>query len=322
MVICPDLVMSAMSYHTVHRNGCIARAYWSFVSNYQKENGYLHRRRGQWYLVELASRFPFPSVRGILSKNINWAIRRQQRDGGFLKEDTAASACQVVLAYSRQGMLQDLLTKLRYDPLPLVKSFETPLGLRTRRDVLEENDESLSKHLIKSISDEQLDDGSWKGLIVSTAQAIHNLLDCGLLPDARPVRRGCSWLLKQQRSPRAELFPNTPSIDLPGMFYTNNVSDEVSCFNQLYPEYAKANMDKTCLTLLPIFQTGAALAALCRSGMVDNRCVERGFQDLLQIRGPGGQYYTHHWCACQTKRWINTNKTKFDEKTCPPCLEN
>jgi hypothetical protein len=311
-----------MSYHPVHRNGSIARVYWSFVSNYQKENGYLHRRRGQWYLVELASRFPFAPVREILLKNINWAIRRQQRDGGFQKEDSATSACQVVLAYSRHGMLQDLLSELRYDPLPLIKNLETPLGLRTRREVLEENNEGLSKRLIQSTSNKQLVDGSWGGLIVSTAQAIHDLLDCGSSPDTSSVRRGCSWLLEQQRSPRVELFPNTPSIDLPGMFYTTRMSEEVDCFNQLYPGYAKINRDKTCLTLLPIYQTGVTLSALCRSGMVDNPGVEKGFQDLLQIRGPGGEYYTHHWCACQTKRWINTNKTKFDEKTYPPYLGN
>jgi hypothetical protein len=318
MVRCPDLVMSALSYHPHHRHGNIARAYWSFVAGYQKENGYLHTRSSQWYLIELASRFPFQSTQIILSRNINWAVRRQQGDGGFQKEASAESACQMVLAYSRQGMLQDLLAKLRYDPIPLVESLEAPLGLKTRREALEEreDDHTLSKRLVHSIAGGQLPDGSWEGLIVSTAQAIHDLLDCGLLPEDDPVRNGCSWLLGQQKPPRTGLFPNTPSIDLPGMFYTTQIREEVDSFNDHYPEYAKTRArDKTCLTLLPIFQTGAALAALCRSGLADNPGVERGFQDLLRIRGPGGQYYTDHWCACNTKRWIHTKKPKFDEKT-------
>lgn len=317
MVRCPDLVMSAMSYHPCHRHGNIARAYWSYVAAYQKENGYLHRRRGQWYLIELASRFPFQSIQMILSRNINWAVRRQQRDGGFQKEASAEGACQLVLAYSRHGMLQDLLAKLRYDPMPLVESLEAPLGLKTRREALaeREDDHALSKRLIHSIAGGQLRDGSWGGLIVSTAQAVHDLLDCGLLPEADPVRKACSWLLGQQRPPKTELFPNTPSMDLPGMFYTTKMREEMDSFNDLYPEYAKTARDKTCLTLLPIFQTGAALAALCRSGLPDDPSVKRGLQDLLKIRGPGGQYYTDHWCACNTKRWIHTKKPRFGEKT-------
>lgn len=307
--------MSAMSYHPVHRGGSIARAYWSFVSRYQQDTGYLHRRRGQWYLVELASRFPFPSIREILVRNMDWAARRQRRDGGFQKEDPATSACQVALAYSRHGMYRKLLSRLRYDPLPLVRSLETPLGLRTRREVLQENDENISERLIRRISGEQSPDGSWGGLILRTSGAIHDLLDCGSSPDADRVRTGCSWLLEQQRTPNIDLFPNTPPIDLTGMFYTTRVSAEVDYFNELHPEHAKADGNKSCLTLLPIYQTGAALAALCRSGMSDNPGVERGFHDLLRIRGPGGHYYTDHWCACQAKRWINTNKEKFGSDT-------
>ena len=307
--------MSAMSYHPRHRTGQIAKAYWSFVAGYQKENGHLHRRRGQWYLIELASRFPFQSVREILSRNINWAARRQQRDGGFQKDCSAESACQIVLAYARQGMLEDILAKLRHDPRPLVESLVTPLGLRTRREALAggAEDSDLSERLASDIVDRQLRDGSWEGLVVSTAQAIHDLLDCGLSHTDDRVQMGCAWLLAQQRSPETELFPNTPPIDLPGMFYTNEMPQELDSFNRLYPEYAKE--DKFCLTLLPIFQTGAALAALCRSGLADNPHVDRGFQDLFRIRGPGGKYYTDHWCACQTKRWIRTRKPKFDEGT-------
>jgi hypothetical protein len=309
-----------MSHHARYRRGDIARAYWSFVAGYQKDNGYLHRRRGQWYLIELASRFPFESIRAVLSRNINWSTRRERRDGGFQKEYSATSACQVVLAYSRHGMLQDLLAKLRYDPIPLLGSVETPLGLKTRREthMEREDDDDLSKRFIQAITERQLPDGSWEGLVISTAQAVHDLLDCGLPPESDPVRRGCHWLLEQQRSPRAELFPNTPSIDLPGMFYTFKMREELGRFDELYPEYAQAAGDKSCLALFPIMQTGAALAALCRSGLVDDSGVERGFQDLLQIRGPGGQYYTNHWCACNTKRWIHTKKPKFDGKTCAP----
>ena len=314
---CPDLVMSAMSYHPGHRHGKIARAYWSFVAGYQKENGYLHTRNSQWYLIELASRFPFNSIEMLLSRNTNWAVRRQRRDGGFQKDASEKSACQLVLAYSRHGMLQDFLAKLRYNPVSLVESFEAPLGLRTRREALaeREDDSELSKRLIHSIARGQLRDGSWEGLIVSTAQAVHDLLDCGLLPEADPVRRACSWLMEQQRPPKSELFPNIPPVDLPGMFYTTKIQGEVDSFNDHYPEYAKTAGGKTCLTLLPIFQTGATLAALCRSGLADNPLVKRGFQDLLKIRGPGGQYYTDHWCACNAKRWIHTKKPKFNERT-------
>ena len=316
---CPDLVMSAMSYHPRHRQGKMARAYWSFVAGYQNDNGDLHRMGGQWYLIELASRFRFPYVRDILTKSIPLAVRRQRKDGGFQADYPAESACQVALAYSRHGMLKSLLVELRYDPIPLISSLETPLGVKTRRKALgqqRDDDSEVAKHLVDAIARRQMRNGSWEGLIVATVQALHDLLDCGVSPQSKAVGKACDWLLAQQRPLDKKLFPKARYIfryiDLCGMFYTDCLHEEVEFERIRHPEYRWKTAGKTCLDLLPIYQTGAALGVLCRCGLFDSEGVKRGFNDLLRIRGPRGPNYGHYWCACYVGRWIRKNVVKFD----------
>ena len=102
---CADWAMAAMSYHRRHRNGPVAQAYWDFVSAWQTEKGELHRLGGQWFILELASRFPFESVQDIVKKSLPLAIARQKKDGGFDPLYPAGSACEVVLTYWRHKML-------------------------------------------------------------------------------------------------------------------------------------------------------------------------------------------------------------------------
>jgi len=80
-------------------------------------------------------------------------------------------------------MLEWLLADLRYDPLLLINSLETPLGVKTQREALggprgDEND--LVDRLVRAIILQQRPEGSWEGLVTATAQSIHNLLDCGV----------------------------------------------------------------------------------------------------------------------------------------------
>ncbi len=323
-IICADLVMNAMSYHPRHRQGKVAQAYWSFVADWQKDNGDLHRLGGQWYLIELASRFPFPSVLSILEKSIPLAVHRQRKDGGFQADYPAGSTCQVALAYSRHGMLKSVLAELRYDPIPLINSLKTPLGVKTRWEALgqqRDDDSELAKHLADTIARKQMRDGSWEGLIVATVQAVHDLMDCGVSPQSKAVRKACDWLLAQQRPLDKKLFPKARYIDVCGMFYTDHLHGEVEFERISHPEYRWKTARKTCLDLLPIYQTGAALGALCRCGLFDSQEVKKGFDNLLRIRGPGAYYtrngrlvhrnYTDHWCACNVGRWIRKNVVKF-----------
>ena len=109
-----------MSYHPGYTNGPIAYAYWQFVSDWQTDKGELHRLGGQWFLLELASRFSFKSVRRILERSLPLAVARQKKDGGFDRLYPAGSACEVLLAYSRHQMVDALLGELRYDPRMLI----------------------------------------------------------------------------------------------------------------------------------------------------------------------------------------------------------
>lgn len=321
---CPDLVMSAMSYHPHYRYSRIAQTYWSFVADWQRDNGDLHRMGGQWYLLELASRFNFRSIRDILTKSIPLAVRRQRKDGGFHADYPAGSACQAVLAYSRHGLVNKFLNELPCDPIPLINSLKTPLGVKTRREVFEplEDDNELSRQIVDQIACEQRRDGSWQGLIVATVQAIHDLLDCYVPPQNQAVCKACNWLLAQQQPLNPNIFPKAPPIPLAGMFYTKHPDEEVTFERSRHPEYWWKTKAVTCLELLPIFQTGAALGALCRCGLFDSNQVKKGFDDLLQIRGPGAYYvkktgrllhrnYQDHWCACNVSRWTRNNEVKF-----------
>ena len=62
---------------------------------------------------------------------------------------------------------------------------------------------------------------------------------------------------------------------------------------------------------IAFYTTGAALAALCRCGLYQHPAVVKGFGDLLRLRGPGGKYYTDHWCNCGVARWVRTGAAKF-----------
>lgn len=310
---CPDLVLSAMSYHPRRRRSRTARAYWAFTASWQDARGGLHRRAGQWYLLELASRFSFRSIRKILRASLNLARRGQREHGGFLDAAPGLTACQTVLAYARHGLLDALLSKLPHDPLPLVESFRTPFGVKTRREALgrpRPDDAALADRLAETILADQREDGSWDGLIVATAQSVHDLLDCGV-PAEPALRKACDWLAAQQRPLDLELYPEAPGETLDDLFCAGRPRDETEWERRRHPEFEWKDGPVTCFGLLPIYSSGAALAALCRCGLWDHVVVRRGFRALMKIRGPGGKYYTNYWCACGVGRWLRTGAPKF-----------
>jgi hypothetical protein len=310
---CPDVVMSAMSHHPGHSRGKLARAYWSFTAGWQHADGGLHRLGGQWHLTELASRFRFRSVRTILTRCLPLAARAQRRGGGFQDDCLADSACLVLLAYSRHDMLNQLRAALRVDPLPLVHAQDTPLAIKTRREALaapRADDDRLAARLIESLQAQQRDDGSWDGLIQGTVQGIDDLLDCGAEPRHPAIQKACRWLLAQQRPAAPHLFPNTPPLELTGLFYTDHPEREIAFEATRHPEY-RIQPGQSCFALFPLHQTGAALSALCRCGLFDVPEVRQGFRDLFRLRGPGHRYYTDHWCACNVARWVRTGAKGF-----------
>jgi hypothetical protein len=268
----------------------------------------------QWILLELASRFELPATRQILERSLPLAVKRQRRDGGFHADYAALTASQVVLAFARHGLLERLFDKLPRDPRPLIQDLETPLGLKTRREALgtlSEGDAALACRLEQSVLAQQQADGSWQGLIVATVCAIHSLLDCGLDPAHAAIDRACAWLLAQQRPLDRDLFPQAPGTELDGMFYTAQVENEFAFEKRCHPEYGWRRDRKECLDLLPTYQTGAALSALCRCGHVEVPEVRTGFECLLRVRGPGGVNYEHHWCNCHLGSWLRTGAAQF-----------
>jgi len=304
---CSDIVMSAMSYHPSHSKGRVARGYWDFVAGWQSEKGDLHHLGGQWYTLELASRFRFRSVRRILKQGLPLAARRQRQDGGFQADYPAGSACEVVLAYSRHGMLKELCGTLPHDPVPLIASSRRALAVKTRREALGASRRdlaTLADELVAGIVGRQRSDASWDGLVLATVGAVHDLLDCGLSPQEKRVRKACQWLCAQQKPLDRTVFPRAPRTRLDGMLYADQVSEEVAWEKARHPEYRWRPSGKECLDILPTYQTAAALSALCRCGLVDAPEVRRGFEYLMHIRGPGGRNYTHFWCNCAVNRWL------------------
>jgi hypothetical protein len=318
---CSDMVMHAMSYHPRHRGSAVARAYWAFAAEWQTERGDLHRRGGQWYKVELASRFRFPSVRRILEQSLPLAVRRQKRHGGFRDDRPAVSACQVALAYARWGLLGLLLSELRYDLRPIIQGFDAPMGLVTRHDALgapNPDDEHVAARQAEARRAEQSADGSWQGLIVATTAAIHDLLDCGIPAHDPALCRGCEWLLAQQRAVDRAVFPEAPHDTPGGAFYVDRVEQASAYVRAQHPEFGWQRDRHTCIDLLPTHQTGAALAALCRCGYADAPQVAGGFDYLLSIRGPGGANYEHYWCNCRAGRWLRAGVQPFESKSTSP----
>jgi hypothetical protein len=354
---CHDMVMHAMSYHPRHRRSKPARLFWEFVADWQAGDGGLHRRAGHWNMIELASRFDFACVRRILQKSLGYATRHQRRDGGLDAIDPSGSACRAVLAYGRQGLLKDLLSALPRDPLPLVLSAETPLGIKTRREALNEagahaaanpdsgakvlrprrrlprtgamrstdtcgvdlapvQDKALAARLARQIHRDQDRNGSWHGLITATADAIEDLLDCGVAPGDAAIRKACEWLARQQRCPDDNVFDGVPTTPPHGMFYVADLKGEFAHLARHHPDFPDSG-GTTCLTLLPIYQTAAAVAALCRAGQVESPAVRAGFSALLTLRGPGytrQPRYTDFWCACSARIWVDKDVVRFDKR--------
>jgi hypothetical protein len=308
---CADWAMSAMSYHRHYRNAVIAEAYWQFVSEWQTGKGELHRVGGQWFLLELASRFSFASVLRILEKSFPLAVARQKKDGGFDPLYPAGSACEVILAYSRHQMLDTLLKELKYDPRTLIKRARTPLSLKTRREALFDPDPKLARAVSEKILRKQLPNGSWTNLITATAHAIHGLLDCGLSPKDERVSRACDWLCSCQRPIDKALFPCAPDFPFEGMFYTDRTRREIAFERRCHPEYRWRRPEVECMQILPTYQTGAALSTLCRCGYISKDEVKKGFEYFLTTRGPGGVNYTHHWCNCAVGRWLKKDISQF-----------
>ncbi len=309
--------MSALSYHPRRRRGKTARAFWDFTAEWQRETGELHVAAGYWHLVELASRFPFRSVRMILSRCIPLARARQIPEGGFKAGVPEENACLVALAYARHGLWKSLLSQLRYDPIPSIRSLETPLGLKARREALGEpraSDARLAQHLVDRVLRAQRRDGSWEELILATTAAIHDLLDCGVSAEAAAVRRACDWLLALQRPVDAALFPAAARLELTDMFYTARVREELDFERTRHPAWRWKKRGIKCVELLPIYQTAAAVGALCRCGFGDSDAAKSGFAALMGLRGPGGKYYTNYWCACNAPRWLRTGAPKFDSR--------
>ncbi len=308
---CADWAMSAMSYHSGYRNGAIADAYWQFVSDWQTDKGELHRLGGQWFLLELASRFSFASVRRILERSLPLAVARQKKDGGFDRLYPAGSACEVFLAYSRHQMLDALLSDLRYDSRRLIERDKTPLSVRVRRDVIRDHAPQLARAVSEKILERQRPDGSWSRLITATAHAVHGLLECGLLPNEEPVSRACTWLRAQQRPIDKTLFPAAPELPVEGTFYTARTKQEIAFERRHHPEYRWRRPEVECMQILPTYQTGAALSTLCRCGQMGTPEVTKGFEYFLATRGPGGVNYTHHWCNCAVAKWLRQEAIKF-----------
>ncbi len=126
-------------------------------------------------------------------------------------------------------------------------------------------------------------------------------------------RQGCRRLLAQQRPVDQELFPGAPRVPLGKLFYSERLDEEVEFEAALHPESGwQRKPQVSCIELLPIYLTGAALGALCRCGLSGRPEVSAGFESLLAIRGPGGQYYTDYWCACNVGRWLRAGVSKFD----------
>ncbi|KPK58919.1 MAG: hypothetical protein AMK73_08920, partial [Planctomycetes bacterium SM23_32] len=94
--------------------------------------------------------------------------------------------------------LLPLMGRFRRDPLAPFRAMDGLAGILGRRDLLggmTAEDQAALAAYRRGICDEQLEDGSWAGNVVTTAYSLIRLREAGAAARSRAVRRGVQWLL-------------------------------------------------------------------------------------------------------------------------------
>jgi len=202
----------------------------------------------------------------------------------------------ILRALKHAGMLERVASGkvLKFDPLkPFVQSDDL-YGYLVRRNVTGatlSTDAGLQSRLVRSITGEQKQNGSWSDTVTGTAMQLELLLDLGLSASSPPAKRGATWLLRQyQDSVRGHGGGDRVVAHVNSMFTTASRGAECQSALTLVPE---GDPKGGCFGSLPLIQTGLAIRALVRLGHADDPRVHQSCRSLLDIAVPNPT----RWCG-------------------------
>jgi len=115
--------------------------------------------------------------------------------------------------------MENLLGKLRIDPLNCVLKLQSPIGVYLKREIFKKESKSdlaVKKELCEKTVANQSEDGSWDQLFVLTANNLWNLSLLGYDAQNKSVKAGLEWLLSIQRC---------QYNGYPGFFHSDNRKD-------------------------------------------------------------------------------------------------
>lgn len=200
--------------------------------------------------------------------------------------------------------------RFKYDPLAPLKDVAGRVGLLARKELLggwSKADKAAAAAYRKSLTTEQMADGSWQGSVIHTSCCVIRLLEAGARPTVPAIDRACRWLLS---TPEPTGFPGlflcSPELTAGYNDWRHETGGVWKQFRVPRTFQPKGDFaDNSDLFGIAISREGgchkwslwssaAALEALLRCGYVDHQRVVRAINGLLIKRFGGG---TTIWCA-------------------------
>jgi hypothetical protein len=234
------------------------------------------------------------NARAILEPEIDRLLRTQRPTGMWKIKDCRRISYGVLKALKHSRLLRPLLeeSRFRHDPFCSFRDEDDYYGFVVRRNIMEislPSDADLQDQVVSGIFVRQDKDGSWNGMVISTSNQIEKLTELGVAPDDERVQRGADWLLSTCIQDVRRVAKRVNGVAVAHNMFS--AQDRGAEFRSALAEKPEWNPVRGCYLHLPMIQTGAALRALIRLGLENDRRVIAACDNLLELRQTYGG-----WC--------------------------
>ena len=227
----------------------------------------------------------------LLLPEIPRLIKTQKATGMWRKHYARDGAYSLLKALQHAGLLQQVVTQLRYDPYAPFRDAEDCYGIAVRNKLLQApggDEQAVQQRLLEDSAARQCTDGSWEHTVIATVYHLEVLAEAGLSA-TRNFERGISYLftcLQPEVLREKSLYNHTPVARQ--MISSTDRSAEYRSALALKPDWLP---NGECYCHLPIMQTGYALRLLNASGYAGDPRVMQACQNLVDLRERYGG-----WC--------------------------
>jgi len=223
----------------------------------------------------------------ILKPEIPRLIKTQRPSGMWKIKDCRRISYGVLKALKHSEHLSPLLKEDRFRHAPFQSFYDGDdyYDLVVRRNIMEAplpGDTDLQEQLVSDIFAGQDESGHRNGTVISTSSHIEKLMELGIGLDNERVRKSADWLLSMCAEDVCRLSKNMGGgVVAHNMFSAQDRGAEFKSALAEKPEWKPVGL---CYRHLPMIQTGAALKALIKLGLEDDKRVIAACDNLLELR--------------------------------------